>query len=273
MDDLMAISKVDVAIWDLLGKALQEPVWRLLGGARDRVQAYGAGGMYMADKGVAELVAEMVDFTSHGFGAVKMKVAGAPFNEDVARVASVREAIGPDAGLMIDANHAWTPYQAIHFTRAVERYDIGWLEEPVYPWDHLGCAEVARALDVPVATGENVSSRFGFRDMIDARACDIVQADALYCGGITEWRKIAAYAAAHNLPMAPHGSAHIGAHCVGGVQNGLIVEVGMYAGRQTTRPSMLAPVEVRDGYIQLSDAPGFGFQIDRDAIKWNVENS
>ena len=116
---------------------------------------------------------------------------------------AVREAIGPDVGLMIDANHAWTPYQAIRFARAVERYDIGWLEEPVYPWDHQGCAEVARALDVPVATGENVSSRFGFRDMIDARACDIVQADALYCGGLTEWRKIAAYAAAHNLPMAP----------------------------------------------------------------------
>jgi D-galactarolactone cycloisomerase len=273
MDDLMAISKVDVAIWDLLGKALQQPVWRLLGGARDRVQAYGAGGMYMADKGVAELVAEMVDFTDHGFGAVKMKVAGAPFNEDVARVAAVREAIGPDAGLMIDANHAWTPYQAIHFARAVERYDIGWLEEPVYPWDHQGCAEVARALDIPVATGENVSSRFGFRDMIDARACDIVQADALYCGGITEWRKIAAYAAAHNLPMAPHGSAHIGAHCVGGVQNGLIVEVGMYAGRQTPRPAMLAPLVVENGYIQLTDTPGFGFQIDRDAISWNIENS
>ncbi len=273
MDDLMAISKVDVAVWDIIGKALGQPVWRLLGGARDRVRAYGAGGMYMRDKGIPELVAEMADFTTHGFDAVKMKVAGAPFDQDVARGAAVREAIGPNVGLMIDANHAWTPYEALRFMRAVEDYNIDWLEEPVYPWDHHGCAEVARALDVPVATGENVSSLYAFRDMIDARACDIIQADPLYCGGVTEWRKIAAYAAAHRLPVAPHGSAHIGAHCVGGVQNGLIVEVGMYAGRQAARPPALAPVQVHHGCIQLTDAPGFGLQIDRDAIEWNVANS
>jgi L-alanine-DL-glutamate epimerase-like enolase superfamily enzyme len=273
MDDLMAISKVDIAIWDLMGKALGQPVWRLLGGARDRVRAYGAGGMYMRDKDIPELVAEMLDFTEHGFGAVKMKVAGAPFREDVARVFAVREAIGPDVELLIDANHAWTPYEAIRFARAVEQCTIGWLEEPVYPWDHQGCAEVARALDVPVATGENVSSLFAFRDMVDARACDIIQADALYCGGLTEWRKIAAYAAAHSLPMAPHGSAHIGAHCVGGVPNGLVVEVGMYAGREPARPPMLAPLAVDHSYIQLTETPGFGFQIDRDAIKWNIENT
>ncbi len=273
MDDLMAISKVDIAIWDLMGKVLGQPVWRLLGGARDRVRAYGAGGMYMRDKDIPELVAEMLDFTAHSFGAVKMKVAGAPFKEDVARVVAVREAIGSDVELMIDANHAWTPFEAIRFARAVEHCTIGWLEEPVYPWDHQGCAEVARALDVPVATGENVSSLFAFRDMVDGRACDIIQADALYCGGLTEWRKIAAYAAAHSLPMAPHGSAHIGAHCVGGVQNGLIVEVGMYAGRAPSRPPMLAPLAVENGYIQLADTPGFGFQIDRDAIKWNIENA
>ena len=126
---------------------------------------------------------------------------------------------------------------------------------------------------MPVATGENVSSRFAFRDMIDARACDIIQADPLYCGGITEWRKIAAYAAAHGLPMAPHGNAHVGAHCVGGLQNGLIVEVGMYAGRQPSRPQSVAPLVVDGGYVQLNDTPGFGFVIDRDAIKWNIENA
>lgn len=272
MDDLMAISKVDVAIWDLMGKILGQPVWRLLGGARDCVKAYGAGGMYMRNKDIPELVAEMIDFTQHGFNAVKMKVAGAPFKEDVARVAAVRDAIGPDAGLMIDANHAWTPHEAIRFTRAIEQYGIDWLEEPVYPWDYAGCAEVARALDVPVASGENVSSVYAFRDMVDARAVDIIQADALYCGGITEWRRIAAYAAAHRLPVAPHGNAHIGAHCVGGVPNGLIVEVGMYAGRQGGRPPVVAPLQVKDGYIQLTDAAGFGFEIDRDAIKWNIEN-
>src|SRR4051794_11196533 len=127
MDDLMAISKVDIAVWDLAGKALGQPVWRLLGGARDRVRAYGAGGMYIRGKDAAELVDEMADFAAHGFDAVKMKVAGAPFKEDVARVKAVREALGPDVDLMIDANHAWTPYEAIKFARAVEQYDVYWL--------------------------------------------------------------------------------------------------------------------------------------------------
>src|SRR5262249_22769838 len=201
----------------------------------------------------------------------KMKVGGTPFKEDVARVVAVREAIGPDVDLMIDANHAWTPYEAIRFVRAVEAANPYWLEEPVAPWDHRGCAEVARALDVPVATGENVSSRYAFRDMIDARAADIIQVDATICGGLTEWRRIAAYAAAHDLPMASHGNAYVGATCVGGVPNGLIVEVGLYAGHQPERPPIVAPLAVTDGYFDLGDAPGFGYQIDRDAIRWNLE--
>jgi L-alanine-DL-glutamate epimerase-like enolase superfamily enzyme len=273
MDDMLAISKVDLAIWDLAGKALGQPVWRLLGGARQRVPTYGAGGMYREGKGIPELVAEMTDFVAHGFRAVKMKVGGAPFKEDVARVVAVREEIGPDVDLMIDANHAWTPYEAIRFARAVEATNPYWLEEPVAPWDHRGCAEVARALDVPVATGENVSSRYAFRDMIDARAADIIQADATICGGLTEWRRIAAYAAAHDIPMAPHGNAHVGAACVGGVPNGLIVEVGLYAGRQPERPPIVAPLVVTDGHVDLGDSPGFGYQIDRDAIRWNLEHA
>lgn len=272
MDDVMAISKVDIAIWDIVGQALGQPVWRLLGGARRQVPAYAAGGMYQAGKGIAELVEEMAGFVADGFRAVKMKVAGAPFAEDVARVRAVREAIGPAVELMVDANHAWTPFEAIQFARAIAGERPYWLEEPVYPWDYQGCAEVARALDLPVATGENISTRYAFRDLIDARGADIIQADALYCGGLTEWRKIAAYAAAHNLPMAPHGNAHVGATCVGAVPNGLIVEVGFYAGRTSERPPIVQPVAVRDGVITLGDAPGLGFVVDREAIRWNLQH-
>lgn len=272
MDEALTISKVDIAIWDVIGKALGQPTWRLLGGARRQVPAYGAGGMYQVGKDVDELVQEMLGFVEDGFRAVKMKVAGAPFKEDVARVRAVRAAIGPEVELLIDANHAWTPSEAILFARAVEDQRISWLEEPVYPWDYRGCAEVARALDIPVATGENVTLLTPFRDLIDARAADIIQADPLYCGGITEWRKIAAYAQAHNLPMAPHGNPHIGAHCVAAVPNGLIVEVGLYAGRRPARPPIVAPLTVVDGMITMSDEPGHGFVIDRDAIRWNMEH-
>jgi D-arabinonate dehydratase len=273
MDDLMAISKVDVAIWDVAAQILGQPVWRLLGGARREVRAYGAGGMYVPGKDAAELAAEMRDFATHGYSAVKMKVAGAPPREDVARVRAVREAIGPDVDLMLDANHAWTASEAIRFARLVEEYDPYWLEEPVMPWDHAGCAEVARALDLPVATGENVGSLYLWRDLIDARACDVVQADPLYCGGMTEWRKIAAYAAAHNLPVAPHGVPHVGAHCVGGLPNGLIAEVGLYGGRESEAPPIVEPLRVENGVVRLTDDPGFGFRIDRAALEWNTSHS
>jgi len=272
MDDVLTISKVDAAIWDLAGKSVNQPVWRLLGGASSRVPAYGAGGMYQDGKGIPELVSEMLGFVEDGFRAVKMKVGGATFQEDLARVKAVREAIGPDVDLLVDANHAWTPSEAIRFARAIEVYNPYWLEEPVYPWDHQGCAEVARALDIPVATGENVSTRYGFRDMIDARAADIIQADPLYCGGVTEWRKIAAYAAAHNLPMAPHGNPHVGAACVAGVPNGMVVEVGLYAGRRPSRPPIVQPVVVKDGHMTMGEEPGFGYVVDRDAIRWNLEH-
>ncbi len=273
MDDVLTISRVDAAIWDLIGKLLGQPVWRLLGGASQRVRAYAAGGMYQDGKGISELVDEMVGFVDAGFKAVKMKVGGAPFQEDVARVRAVREAIGPNIELMVDVNHAWTPSEAIRFARAIDAYNPYWLEEPVYPWDYRGCAEVARALDVPVATGENVSTRYAFREMIDARAADIIQADPLICGGITEWRKIADYAAAHNLPMAPHGNPHVGAVCVAGAANGMIVEVGLYAGRKPSRPPIVQPVAVEDSYITLGDEPGIGYIVDRDAIRWNLEHT
>ncbi|MBM4416927.1 MAG: mandelate racemase/muconate lactonizing enzyme family protein [Chloroflexi bacterium] len=267
-DDVMALSRVDIAIWDLLGKALGQPVWRLLGGARRRVRAYGAGGMYQPGKGIDELVNEMMDFADHGFDIVKMKVGRLGFDDDLARVRAVRAALPARVGLMIDANHAWTPYEAIRFTRAVGEANLYWLEEPVDPWDHRGCAEVARALDLPIATGENVGALHAFRDMIDCRACDIVQADALICGGLTEWRKIAHYAAAHGLPMAPHGNGHVGAHCVAGVANGMIVEVGMYFGRVSSTPVTIAPLVVENSEIVMTDEPGIGWKIDRDALRW-----
>ena len=270
LDHLIAISHVDIAIWDVIGKALGQPVWRLLGGAQSRVKAYGAGGMYGENKTIEDLVEEMLDLVAQGHRAVKMKVGGLPLDEDVARVEAVRQGIGPGVELLVDGNHAWKPYEAIRFGRAIEQYRPYWLEEPVLPWDYRGCAQVAEALDTPVATGENLSTRWTFKELIDLRAADIIQADATLCGGITEWRKIAAYAAVNNLPMAPHGSAHVGAHCVASVPNGLIVESSDY--RRTTREpvpeyrKILAPLDLQNGYIQMSEKPGLGLELDRERL-------
>ncbi len=272
---ILDTAKIDIAIWDLIGKALNQPVWRLLGGAQSAVRVYCAGGFYADGKTIADLQEEMVEYVEMGYTAVKMKIGGAPFKEDVARVEAVREAIGPDIDLMIDANHAWTTAEAIQFGEAVEDFNPFWFEEPVDSQNARACAEVAAALDMPVATGENLQGRQSFRDLIDARGADIIQADAFNCGGITEWRKIAAYAQAHNLRMAPHGNALIGCQLVAAMPHGLIVESGPMrppkAGRHwrsvSHRPPVFQPPEMRDGMIVMPERPGLGLQIDEELLK------
>lgn len=264
-DFMFALSRIDIALWDLLGKATNQPVWKLLGGDRQRVEAYAAGGYYGPEKGHRELAAEMERYLARGYRSVKMKVgwAGTTIPADVERVRIVRETIGPAIKLMVDANHAYTAAQAIRFGRLVEPFGIEWFEEPVPHTDLRGGAEVCAALDVPVATGEMETTRWGFRAMLAARALDICQADPVNCGGLTEWRKIAALATADHLPLAPHGTHLIGMHCVGAIPEGLTVETypEVYA-----VPELMAPLVVTDGFIQLPETPGLGLEIDRKAL-------
>ena len=138
----------------------------------------------------------------------------------------MREAIGPDVDLLVDGNHGWTVTEAIQFARRIEEFEPYWLEEPVESQHPRANAEVTMAVNMPTASGENLQGRHAFRNLIDAHGADIIQADAFNCGGITEWRKIAAYAQAHNLRMAPHGNAVVGSHLVASMTHGLIVESG-----------------------------------------------
>lgn len=263
-DALSAIGAVDNALWDLRGKILGQPVYRLLGGFRDRVPAYAAGGYYEEGKGPAELARELCGFVEAGYRSVKMKIGGAPFAEDVERVRVAREELGPDIRLMIDANNAWNATEAIRFGRAVERYDVGWFEEPCWPDDMAGAAEVCRALDMPVASGEIEYTRWGFRDLIEQRAADIVQADPLTCGGLTEWTRIATLASAHHLPVAPHGNHYLGAHAVAAVDNGMIVE--SYARLQAWQDDFFEPMELVEGDLVLPRRPGLGIVVDEKAV-------
>lgn len=263
-DAISAIGSVDNALWDLRGKILGVPVYRLLGGFRDRVPAYAAGGYYEDGKGPRELGEEMRRFVDAGYRAVKMKVGGAPTREDVERVKAARDAVGPDIMLMVDANNAWTAAEAIRFGRAVEGYDLAWFEEPCWPDDLSGAAEVCRALDMPVASGEIEYTRWGCRDLIEQRAADIVQADPHTCGGLTEWVRIATLASAHHLPVSPHGNHYIGAHAVAAVENGMIVE--SYARLQAWQDDFLAPMPLEDGELVLPATPGLGIAVDEKAL-------
>jgi L-alanine-DL-glutamate epimerase-like enolase superfamily enzyme len=263
---ISSMSAIDIALWDLKGKALNQPVWKLAGGVQDKVAAYAAGGYYEEGKTINDLCAELSDYVEAGFRAVKMKVGwdGVTLRIDAERVRAAREVIGPNIELMVDANNAWDARTALRFARMMEPYDPYWFEEPVRADDFRGGALLAQKLDMPIASGENEFTRWGARDLIDAGAADIIQLDPNTCGGISEWLKIAAYASAHHLKMAPHGNPNIGSTCVAAVDNGLITENYPTAFKN----KLMRPVDFRsDGYIYMSDKPGLGIEWDEDLIE------
>jgi len=184
-DYIKSIGSIDIAIWDIIGKALGLPVYKVLGAHHTKIRVYAAGGYYREDKTTADLVKEMEGYVTEGFRAVKMKVGGASFKEDIERVKVVRDAIGPDIDLLIDANNKWLPYEAIRFGKAIEKFDPFWFEEPVVADDFVGCAEVRQNLDIPIVAGENEFTRWGCRDLITAGSADILNLDTVKAGGIT----------------------------------------------------------------------------------------
>src|SRR5580692_10187469 len=223
-----AISGIDIALWDIAGKVADLPLYRLLGGCRERVEAYASGGFYQEGKGADELAGEAEVYRARGFKGMKMKIGRNPSTqthlrhlvdhaelcevepeEDIARVAAVRKALGPHAKLMIDVNCAWSPAMAIRMGRALEPYDLYWIEEPVATDDIDGSARVAAALATPIAGYETETGLYGFRELITRGAIDIVQPDIAWTGGISEGKRIAAFAQAHHRMVAPHsfGSA------------------------------------------------------------------
>ncbi len=249
-----------------------------MGGNSDRVRGYASAGFYSASRTVAKLAKEMASYREQGFTAMKMKVAGAPLEEDIERVRAVRDAIGPDSLLMIDANNGLTSEGAIRMGRRMEVYDIFWFEEPVPTDDIGGSAKVAEALDMAVAGYETASGRFEFRELIERKAVDIPQPDAVWCGGITEVRKIAAMASAHNLPCQPHTystalAIAINAHLIGSISNSLMIEVDRHD--NPLRDELLVePIEIdKEGYVHVPQKPGLGVEISPKALKKFAEAS
>ena len=277
---IAALSGIDIALWDIIGRAVNKPIHKLIGGAhRTEVTAY-ATGLYFIDMDrlVEEAVEEAQKYVEQGFQAIKMKIGLGDPKLDLRRVAAVREAIGPDVKLAVDANHCFTVPQAIRLGHAMEPLDLLWFEEPISPEDHDGYVEVTRALDMAVAGGENDFTRWGFRDVIARKAMDIVQPDVCAAGGISECRKIAAMASAHGVECVPHawGSAI-----------GLAATVQFIAALPDTPPAfrpmppMLefeqTPNPLRDhlardpivqhrGIVRVPDGPGLGIEVDRAVL-------
>ena len=279
-----AISAVDTALWDIAGKASGMSVSELLGGRiRDKVAVYATGLYYTEGEFPTRLLDEATMYVDLGFKGMKTKVGGLPIAEDVRRVAAIRKTIGDDIRLMVDANQAYSAAAAIHIGQRLSDLNIGWFEEPVNAKDVEGYLQVKSAVAMPVAGGENLRTRYEFKDFFARRAYDIAQPDVVNAGGITEMRNIVMTANAYGIQVNPHvwgspimiaASLHIAAtippcppaheprpyeqepvmefdRTPSGIREGLVAE----------------PFDQQDGFVSVPTAPGLGIEVDEAAVR------
>ncbi|MEV8135212.1 MULTISPECIES: mandelate racemase/muconate lactonizing enzyme family protein [Microbacterium] len=256
-----AISAVDIALWDLLGRRAQTPLWKLFGGFDPVVPVY-AGGIDLLFP-IEQLLDQSDRFRAQGFRAIKMKVGRADWREDVARVARMRDHLGDSFPLMVDANMKWSADQAIKVARAVREFDLVWIEEPTIPDDIAGHARILRDGGVPIATGENLHTLEEFHAMISAGAVTFPEPDVSNCGGMTVFRKVASLAQAHNLPITSHGVHDLTVHCLAAAPNRTYME---YHGFGLER-YLAEPLAISDGVAIAPDRPGHGLEFDFEALE------
>ena len=260
----LALSAIDIALWDIRGKALDLPLWQMVGGHRERVPTYASGAL-MRTFPLEHLVKAAPRLVEKGFRQMKTQLAlpgeTSPAIE-VDRIRKVRESIGPDIELMCDINQRWRVEQAIDIGSRIEDVRLAWLEDVTTADDYQGLARVADALATPVCGGEYLYGPAPFRQMLEARSVDIVMIDLMRAGGITQWLKIAGMAEAYNLPVVSHLVPEIHVHLVAAVPNGLTVEYMPW----TFRIFQEVPVPDK-GELAVSRKPGLGLKFDEAALK------
>ena len=256
-----SVAAIDVALWDIKGKALGQPVYKLLGGFRDRVPVYASGHLWRTYD-LAALAETAPRLVEQGFRAMKFRMGGedSPAKE-IARLKVMREAVGPDIDLMVDINQGWSVNQAITVGRELAAYNLSWLEDPVHHQDYAGMARIADALDTPIASGEYHYGIAPFRHMLEHRSIDIVMVDLLRAGGLTPFMKVAHMAEAFNLPVVSHLATEVLVHAIAAIPNGLTVEHMPW-----TFPLFKEVPEVKDGLIAPPQRPGLGLEFDEDAL-------
>ncbi|MDR1418816.1 MAG: mandelate racemase/muconate lactonizing enzyme family protein [Treponema sp.] len=266
-----ALSAVDIALWDLKGKILNQPLYKILGGSNNKIPVYASGGWTSYSD--EELVVEVKEMVDSGYNLVKFKVGvdcGRNINRDVLRVEKVRDAVGPDIGIMLDANNCWDAATGIQFANKVKHCNIIFLEEPVFADDIPGLSRFKKGTDMPLATGEHEYTKYGVRDLVLSEAADVVQTDCTRTGGITESLKIAAITQAWNLKFAPHAMENIHIHLVSACYNALFLERLLMFEEITALIYRDCPVPDK-GYMYIPDKPGLGLTLNMDFIKEKEE--
>jgi L-alanine-DL-glutamate epimerase-like enolase superfamily enzyme len=260
----VACAAVDTAIWDAIGKALSQPLWRVWGGYRNSVQCIWTGGYYHTDIPIA---AEIVAAREANLAGMKFKVGGLTPEEDAKRFVEARRAAGADFVLIADANQGYTPDEAVRFVKLVEDCDLFYFEEPCR-WhnDRRAMRDVRYRSGARICAGQSELSAGGCRDLMVEGAIDFCNFDGSWSGGPTEWRRVAAMALAFDVRMCHHEEAHIGAHLLAAIPHGTFADT-MHEDRDPIWTHMIANhPQVIDGCITLSDRPGLGWELDEDFI-------
>ncbi len=260
-----AIAALDIALWDLKAKRAGLPLAKLLGAHRNSVRCYNTSGGFLHES-IEQVKDNATRTLEDGIGGIKIKVGLPDSAEDLRRVRAVREHIGDGVPLMVDANQQWDRPTAMRVSRALEEFDLTWIEEPLDAYDAEGHAALARALDTPIATGEMLSSVAEHARMIEAGAADIIQPDAPRIGGITQFLKLSALADVANLQLAPHFAMEIHVHLAAAYPHEAWVEHFDWL-----YPLFNERLETSGGRMHLSDRPGLGVTLTEQARAWTVD--
>ena len=270
---IAAMAPIDAALYDIMAKSAGLPVYKFLGGYRDSVPVYVTGGYYREGKGIPELLQEVRGYLDQGINAIKLKVGGISggysIEDDFERVKAVRQAVGPNVKLMLDANQGWDVPTAIRASNKMYDLDITWLEEPLHWYDDVEpLKQVKLNTRIPLASGEHELTRWGARRLMETGAIDVMQFDCNAHAGITEWRKIAGMASMSFIKMAPHHEPVLHAHLLASIPNGYILESFANPDRDPFWFELYdRKPRVEKSVLYLDDTPGFGVEFNQRALQ------
>ncbi len=270
---IASMSGIDIALWDIKGKKLEQPIYKILGGNRDKIPAYASAGFYASENPLRYLLQQAEEHIQKGFKAIKIKVGKLGLKNDLLRVREIKKLVGEDVVVMVDANTGYNIYEAIKMGRLLDSLDIRWFEEPFKADDLENYCELRKKIDTPLSAGENEFTRYGHKELILRRAVDIVQPDVAWSGGISETYKIATIASIQNMFCIPHSFSTIIAlvanlHLNCGIENSLYQEYDQQGDNPLRDELINEQIKIdAESYVSVPQGPGLGITINQDVFQ------